>query len=231
MDIKIVRTADGSDTLFCRDLNQHYHSTFGAVGESLHIFIKCGFIYFLETAKAAKTKKATQIRILEIGFGTGLNALLTHIEAEKQGINVHYTAVEAFQLEESYWRSLNYPDLVDSFNSAPIFMKIHQADWDVPETISTHFTLQKIYTTLEEYFPAEGSFDLIYFDAFGPDAQPELWTEQIFRNLSKGLSTGGMLVTYSVKGIVVRALRSCGFSTEKLAGPPGKRHILRAIRT
>ncbi|MCX6279116.1 MAG: tRNA (5-methylaminomethyl-2-thiouridine)(34)-methyltransferase MnmD, partial [Bacteroidetes bacterium] len=169
-------------------------------------------------------------RILEIGFGTGLNAFLTHIETEKNGINVHYTAVEAFPLEENCWQSLNYPGLIDSFNSAQIFRKIHQANWEAPEIISTHFTLQKIYKKLEEYFPAEGSLDLIYFDAFGPDAQPELWTEQIFRNLSKGLSPGGMLVTYSVKGAVVRALRSCGFSTEKLPGPTGKRHILRAIR-
>ena len=230
INYQIIKTDDGSDTLFCKDLNQHYHSTFGAVSESMHIFINAGFFHFLETARAMKTEEPVQIRILEVGFGTGLNALLTLQAAENHGINVHYTGIEAFPLEESCWRSLNYPSLAVSSDFKHIFSKIHLADWNKPEIISRNFTLQKIHNKLEEFFPMEGAFDLIYFDAFSPDAQPELWTGQIFSNLSRSLSPGGMLVTYSVKGTVVRALRSCGFLTEKLPGPPGKRHILRAVR-
>jgi tRNA U34 5-methylaminomethyl-2-thiouridine-forming methyltransferase MnmC len=229
-NLQIVSTRDGSDTFFHEGLNQHYHSTFGAVQESRYIFIETGFLRAIEKFHPGIGNGLMCLNILEVGFGTGLNALLTLIEAEKHAIKVHYTAIEAFPLEEDCWRGLNYPHLFGSVDYSKVFAKLHFAKWNGLAEISPNFTLQKIHIKLEAYLPAPGIFDLVYFDAFGPDAQPELWTELIFRNLAGELSSGGILVTYSVKGTVVRALQSAGFQTEKMAGPPGKRHILRAVK-
>ena len=228
--IEVVKTSDGSDTLFLRDLNQHYHSTFGAVGESMHIFIRAGLLNFLEKRLNVKTNQANPVRILEVGFGTGLNALLTQVEAEKLSIPIHYSAVEAYPLDEEQWAVLNYPTLAVCGEKPNIFQMIHKSGWNIPEKISDHFILEKLQTKLESFVPPENSYDLVYFDAFGPEAQPELWTEEIFHNLARGLIPGGMLVTYSVKGTIVRALKAAGFHTEKLPGPAGKRHILRAVK-
>lgn len=230
MKLEITRTADGSDTLYHPGLNQHFHSTFGAMEESLHIFIRAGLLHYLEMVNINQPGNHRSLRILEVGFGTGLNALLTQVEAEKQRIKVHYTAIEAFPLEDCYWRLLNYSGLVGSGDSNEVFRHIHLATWDAPGNISPFFTLLKVHKTLESFIPGETAFDLVFFDAFGPDAQPEVWTEELFRKLYKGLAPGGVLVTYSVKGTVVRALSSAGFCTEKLPGPLGKRHILRAIK-
>jgi tRNA U34 5-methylaminomethyl-2-thiouridine-forming methyltransferase MnmC len=229
MSPEIVRTDDGSDTLYQRELNQHYHSTFGAVQESRHIFIETGFLHVIDTLGTAINLNKTCLRILEIGFGTGLNALLTLAEAEKLGIKVHYSTLEAFPLKEDSWKQLNYPHLFGSIDVTAIFAKLHLAAWNKDEVITPHFTLHKIHGNLETFCPA-GVYQLIYFDAFGPDAQPELWTEQIFFKLANALTSRGIFVTYSVKGSVVRALRAAGLQTEKLAGPPGKRHILRASK-
>lgn len=229
MTLEIIRTSDGSDTIFHHELNQHYHSTFGAVQESRHIFIASGLITVI--GNIPYNPDADCLNILEIGFGTGLNALLTLAEAETRGIKVHYVAVEASPLEESYWSALNYPRLFGSVDYTQVFSKLHHAAWNMPEAISPFFTLHKIQGTLEDYVPPDIAFNLVYFDAFGPDVQPSLWTENIFRRLFNGLSRGGILVTYSVKGTIRRAMCSAGFTTEKLPGPPGKRHILRATKT
>lgn len=198
--------------------------------ESQHIFIETGLLHIIENFDAQRSNQAVVLNILEVGFGTGLNALLTLMEAEKRGIKIHYTTLEAFPLDENCWRALNYPQLFGSVDYSRVFAKIHLANWDEPSTISSNFNLHKIHMTLEAYRPSPGLYNLVYFDAFGPDAQPELWTGDIFNNLFTGMSDGGILVTYSVKGTVVRALRSAGFQTEKLPGPPGKRHILRAVK-
>jgi tRNA U34 5-methylaminomethyl-2-thiouridine-forming methyltransferase MnmC len=212
-------------------LNQHYHSTFGAVQESQHIFIASGFLHAVAKLNPNPENGTKCLNILEAGFGTGLNALMTQIEAEKHGIRVNYTAIEAYPLEEISWRALNYPHLFCSVDYSKVFARLHLANWNEPEEISRHFTIHKLHCSLETFVPAPGSFNLVFFDAFGPDAQPELWTAEIFQDMRGGLTPGGILVTYSVKGTVVRALRSAGFSTEKLPGPPGKRHILRACRS
>jgi tRNA U34 5-methylaminomethyl-2-thiouridine-forming methyltransferase MnmC len=230
MDPEIVVTSDGSHTLYNSDLKQHYHSTFGAVQESQHIFINTGFFHTLEKINTATGKIPNSLHILEIGFGTGLNALITLAEAEKHGIRVAYTAIEAFPLDEYCWSLLNYPRLFGSADQCRIFSKLHLSSWNEPEEITSFFELRKMHITLQEYVPERGFFDLVYFDAFGPDAQPELWTEVIFRKIHHGLKVSGMLVTYSVKGDIVRTFRAAGFLTEKLSGPPGKRHILRAIK-
>ena len=198
--------------------------------ESQFIFIETGLLPAIEKILPVDGKGKTSLDLLEIGFGTGLNALLTQSEAEKHGMRVHYTAIEAFPLEEIYWKALNYPHLFGSVDLLQVFTNLHHAAWDNTVEISPHFTLHKVHGSLETYEPAPGAIDIIYFDAFGPDVQPELWTEQVFGKIYDGLRIGGTLVTYSVKGTVVRALRSSGFSTEKLPGPPGKRHILRAVK-
>lgn len=219
---KIIITGDGSHTLFVPDLDEHYHSTFGAIRESKHIFLEAGF--------KAVAGKFYRIEIFEAGFGTGLNAFLTQIEAEKMKIPVIYTAIEAYPLEKELWSTLNYPAEIDIPGCSSAFEWLHEASWNKPERISAYFTLKKINGLLEEFnFPRE-TYHLIYFDAFSPDIQPELWKKEIFERIYHSLVSGGMLVTYSVKGIVTRAMRSAGFRIEKLPGPPGKRNMLRAVK-
>ena len=230
MNLEVTKTADGSDTIFRGDLDQHYHSTFGALQESNHIFIENGLRFAVQKNRTDGGITTSSLNILEIGFGTGLNALLTCLETENLGVQVHYTSIEPVPLEENLWRRLNYPQLYTDPGPAGIYQNLHLATWDTPVEISHRFTLFKVRKKLQDYLPVNNSFNLVFFDAFGPDAQPELWTEQIFTTIFNALTPGGILVTYSVKGIVVRALRSAGFLTEKLPGPPGKRHILRAIK-
>ena len=222
MNPELIITGDGSHTLYVPHLNEHYHSTFGAINESLHVFIESGFL------KAASL--FDEIRILEIGFGTGLNALLTWIEAERIPKKVSYTALEAYPLDMEVWSRLNYPDCFCTFSYQKIYQRLHETDWQRNEFISPFFSIQKIKQRIEEYIPESDKFNLVYFDAFGPDIQPELWTEEIFRKIYLSLKKGGILVTYSVKGSVRRALKSSGFSVEKIPGPTGKREITRAIR-
>jgi tRNA U34 5-methylaminomethyl-2-thiouridine-forming methyltransferase MnmC len=226
-ELKLVRTGDGSESLFVPSLNEHYHSSFGAIQESRYIFIERGFDHLVETNGF---RGCPVLQVLEVGFGTGLNALLTQTAAERRGIRVHYTAIEPFPLEAATWQQLNYPRIMGSADYSSLFAKLHQAGWNRPEEISEHFILEKIKTGLQEFIPGNGRYHLVYFDAFGPDVQPELWTAELFGRLHEGLAPGGILVTYSVKGTVVRALKKAGFAVEKLAGPPGKRHILRALK-
>jgi tRNA U34 5-methylaminomethyl-2-thiouridine-forming methyltransferase MnmC len=223
-------TADGSDTIYRADLDQHYHSTFGAIQESMLVFIMHGFLHACMNVETEGNPEKKSIHILEIGFGTGLNALLTLLEAKKHDIKVQYTAIEAFPLEKADWQELNYPEIVCASGLQPCFEELHLAEWNHFKDILPGFSLCKIHSTLQSYVPPSQKFDLVYFDAFGPDAQPELWTEQVFRNIQQCMSAKGVLTTYSVKGDVVRALQASGFLTEKLPGPPGKRHVLRAIK-
>jgi len=226
---EIIQTSDGSDTILNHDLNQHYHSVHGAVQESQHIFIEAGFRAAAGTFFHDGCDDRSALRIFEMGFGTGLNALLTLREAEKSGIRVHYTAIEAWPLEEQFWAALNYPQLPGFADMSTDFARIHTAGWNMPVKITDRFTLFKIHGHLEDYQPEAGSFRLVYFDAFDPEAQPELWTDTVFVRCFRSLVKGGIFVTYSVKGRIVRSMKAAGFVTEKLPGPPGKRHILRAM--
>ena len=222
MKTELIKTGDGSHSLYVPELNEHYHSTFGALSESLHVFIESGF------QKAASLFE--EIKILEIGFGTGLNALLTWMESERIPKKVHYVTLEPFPLDEEVWSSLNYPDCFCTFSYREIFRRLHQSEWNRSEMISPFFSIFKVKKHLEEYELGQGKFNLVYFDAFGPDVQPELWKEEIFRNIALSMINGGVLVTYSAKGSVRRALRNAGFSVEKLPGPAGKREITRATK-
>ncbi|CAN5870040.1 tRNA (5-methylaminomethyl-2-thiouridine)(34)-methyltransferase MnmD [soil metagenome] len=220
MERKVTLTEDGSSTVFNSTLKQHYHSIHGAVQESQHVFLKMGF----EKIQHPKLN----IAVLEIGFGTGLNAFLVLLKCivEMNRI-VSYTSLEAFPLEEEEFTALNYAEALNFRDQQDKFLALHRAEWEVPTAIENGFTLLKKKIKLEDFIPEQTSFDLIFFDAFSPEAQPELWTEEIFKKLYEGMKPGGILVTYCAKGQVRRDLIAAGFSVERLEGPPGKREMLR----
>lgn len=215
-------TADGSHTLFVPDLNEHYHSTHGALQESELVFIHNGLHHLPECIK--------EINVLEVGFGTGLNALLTVLEAKKQRRKINFVAIEPEPVAEDILEKLNYASVIDSTEAAGYYKKIHEAGWVYPVFLSDYFILSKIQARLQDITLRDEQFHLVYFDAFGPEVQPELWTEQIFAQLFKCMKPNGIIVTYSCKGTVKRALKAAGFTIEKLPGPTGKREVLRAIK-
>lgn len=217
----IVITEDGSQTVFDPASGESFHSRFGARSESEWIFIEAGYRYAI--------KGKNQLSILEIGFGTGLNALLTSFNCKKDLSKINYVALEAYPLPKEIISTLSYFELIDDPQSESEFHCLHSAhnkEMMVNNLLS--FTLLNL--KLEDWEGSDKEFDLVYFDAFSPEAQPELWTEGIFRKLYFCMKPGGVLVTYCCKGIVKRALKSAGFNIEKLPGPKGKREILRAIK-
>lgn len=216
---EIIITADGSSSISVPELNEHYHSVNGAIAEANHVYINAGF----------REVEKDKINILEIGFGTGLNSLLTLIESKKENKSVFYQGIEAYPVTETELSALNYIDELNADKYAGIYKLMHQSNWEEDVRITDNFTLQKQKKSFTEIDDSD-KFDLIYFDAFGPDVQPELWTEDIFERMYKSLKPKGFLVTYSSKGIVKRALRSVGFTVKRLDGPKGKRHMLRASK-
>ncbi|MBI5219315.1 MAG: tRNA (5-methylaminomethyl-2-thiouridine)(34)-methyltransferase MnmD [Bacteroidia bacterium] len=215
-------TGDGSHTLYVPELNEHYHSTHGAIRESSHIFIHAG----LKSIDIS----SDPINILEIGFGTGLNALLTFLEAKKNNQTIYYTGIEAHPLDRSVYEKLNYCSLIREAGLKTIFLKLHEAEWDETECISEKFILEKIHRKIEDFIPDNNRYNIVYFDAFSPAVQPDIWTEEIFKKIAKSMLPGGILVSYSTKGDVKRALKASGFTIKKLPGPKGKREILRAVK-
>ncbi len=215
-EIKIEVTEDGSHTLYLPEMGEHYHSTHGAVQESQHVYIQRG----LENCG----KK--QVYILEIGFGTGLNALLSYRFAKTNNLNIFYHTVELFPLEEQLTYQFNY---VENTDEEDFFRRLHQCAWDKEVKLTTQFTIFKNKTdiTLKDRLHSFKKFDLVYFDAFGPDKQPEMWDEKIFQQIYNLCNEGAILVTYCAKGEVRRRLQRVGFLVERLPGPPGKREILR----
>lgn len=214
---KPALTGDGSATLFSERFGQHYHSIHGAIQESQHVFLQAGFM--------ALPPGQEPLYVFEMGLGTGLNAWLTWLSMTDQPI--HYTAVEAYPLLPESWQQLNYHDLLAGEIGKQRFIQLHQAPWNQPLELSPGFTLQKIKGTLEAFEP-EQSFDLVYWDAFAPESQPELWTEEVFARVLQWMQPGGRWVSYSAKGAVRRALQAVGFEVERLPGPPRKREMLRA---
>ena len=215
---QLITTSDGSHTIYVPELDEHYHSVHGAIQESKHIFINCGF----------KFCKANPVKIFEIGFGTGLNALLTALECSADKRIVDYTSVEKYPLTQDVTKLLNYKDFTGT-DGDRLFNLIHSAHWEATQEISPTFSIKKINADLTKaHF--DGSYDLVYFDAFGPDKQPEMWNRDIFGMISSLMAKNGILVTYSAKGEVKRNLRANGFEVSFLPGPPGKREIIRAIK-
>ncbi len=211
-------TGDGSHTLYVEALDETYHSRHGAIQEALHVFINAGLNHF----------NKLELNVLEIGLGTGLNAFLTLLEAKKRNIEINYTAIEAFPLEEDIIKQLNYTEELNStIDEEAVFDLIHRVEWERHQEITQEFKLNKVNVDLNHYHSKE-VFDVIYFDAFGPNVQPEMWSEAIFNNMYNHLSKDGVLVTYCAKGSVKRTLKKVGFEVEALPGPPGKREMTRA---
>lgn len=219
MERSIEITKDGSATVFNKELGEHYHSMHGAVQEGNHVYIQAGLEYYL-----AKTN-AKSISILEVGLGTGLNAMLTY-QCAAHKADIYYEAIEAYPLTAAESSQLNYPALA---GDQAIFDTLHSSAWNETIALSKKFTLKKVYCQLEAYTAAR-SFDIVYYDAFSPTSQPELWTENIFARMYGLLNEGGALVTYCSKSIVRSAMQNAGFAIEKLPGPHGKRDMVRAVK-
>lgn len=220
MKREIIITADGSTTIHIPEWNEQYHSKHGAVQEAYHVFIKNGLSLFANS----------EVSILEIGFGTGLNCFITVDEAKKRNLEIDYVGVEAYPVGFSEIEKLNYTSEIEYENSKRIFKDIHLVEWEKQHKITSYFRLTKQKKFFNEINDVE-KYNLIYFDAFGARVQPELWTASIFEKMYISLVDNGVLVTYSAKGSVRRAMESVGFSVERLEGPPGKREMLRAIKT
>lgn len=216
-----IVTTDGSHTLFSEQHGVTYHSRYGAVTESAHVFINAGLRY--------KAVVQREISVLEIGLGTGLNAMMTWLEAEKRGLVVDYTGVELYPPHLDVIKNLNYPQLLGVPERAGDFCKLHTMRWGRKQTFSDVFVFTKLKVSIDSFLSPD-AFDLIYFDAFAPQAQPELWTVEVFQNMHKSLRPDGVLVTYCAQGEFKRSLKKAGFTVERLQGPPGKREMTRATR-
>ncbi|MEM7187126.1 MAG: tRNA (5-methylaminomethyl-2-thiouridine)(34)-methyltransferase MnmD [Bacteroidota bacterium] len=223
MKREIRTTADGSVTIHIPEWNEQYHSMHGAINEAQHVFIQMGLSFLI----ASETIAPAPISILEIGFGTGLNAFLTALYAETNAQHIHYTGVEAYPVQETEIAQLNYTELLNA--SPELFQQLHSVPWGEAVAVSTNFTLHKRQQFFSE-INDRSAYHLIYFDAFGARVQPELWTQPIFQSMYEALQPGGVLVTYSAKGSVRRAMQVVGFEVERLPGPPGKREMLRGIK-
>ncbi|MBZ9630749.1 tRNA (5-methylaminomethyl-2-thiouridine)(34)-methyltransferase MnmD [Salegentibacter sp. LM13S] len=223
MERKIIKTGDGSVTIHLSEWDEQYHSKHGAVQEAQHVFIKMGLEYWVGL------NKEKNLAILEIGFGTGLNAFITFLEAQKLHLKVSYTGVEAYPVSAAEIKELNYAEMLSAQNQINSFQKMHEIPWNETADISENFLLEKQQKRFEEIEDIN-KYDLVFFDAFGARVQPELWTEGIFSKMFSAMKNNSVLVTYSAKGSVRRAMQTAGFIVERLPGPPGKREMLRALK-
>lgn len=220
--IHLTATQDGSTTAFSTIFEEHYHSIFGAIQESEHVFIEAGLLPLLRVSSG--------LRVLEIGLGTGLNALLTSLEAEKMHVPVFYCGLEKYPFPVELVGELNYPEQVPEREIASAVLKaIHESPWKEEHRLSPFFRFKKELLDFND-FSAQEVYDLVYYDAFAPNAQPELWTADLFLAMFNALKPGGVLVTYCAKGVVKRTLKAVGFLVESLPGPPRKREMTRAVK-
>jgi tRNA U34 5-methylaminomethyl-2-thiouridine-forming methyltransferase MnmC len=215
---EIIITSDGSTSINLPELNEQYHSKKGAINEAYHVFIRMGLDLFSD-----------DISILEIGFGTGLNAFITYLESERRQLNVNYTGVEAYPVIPEEVALLNYVSQLKAEEFRGKFEKMHTVSWEDHHVISSTYALTKRKQLFED-IKDENTFDLIYYDAFGSRVQPALWEEGIFEIMFRALKNNGVLVTYAAKGSARRAMQKVGFTVERLDGPPGKREMLRATK-
>ncbi len=218
MERQFITTEDGSHTLFVPELKEHYHSVYGAIQESLHVYIKSCYQHCLKDP----------ISILEVGMGTALNAFLTYEESLKDENTIFYTAIEKYPIPAEIYSKLNYPELINT-NSRNVFQQIHEAEWNKKTIINYDFSILKIEADITTVF-LDSKYDIVYYDAFAPDKQHELWNSKIFKKIYEQMNKDGILITYSAKGIVKAALREAGFIVKRLKGPFGKRHIVRAVK-
>jgi len=217
--VEIFATEDGSHSLLSEKFGVTYHSKHGAVQESQHVFIEAGL--------HPKSVDSKELSILEIGMGSGLNVFMTYLEAKKMGLTVDLTTYEIFPISVKQAKELNYASVLNAEKEAFIFEKIHACEWERSIDLSSFFTIkkqQKNFLEIEDM----AKYDVIYFDAFAPNAQPELWEAALLQKMYNALKTGGVMTTYCAKGVVKRTLKSVGFEIEAILGPPGKREMTRA---
>ncbi|RVT77443.1 methyltransferase domain-containing protein [Flavobacterium sufflavum] len=219
MKREIIQTKDGSTTIHLEEWNESYHSKHGAIQEAKHVFIKNGLSLF----------KDKTLSILEIGFGTGLNAFISFLEAQTMGQTINYVGVEAYPVAAEEILSMNYVDELNAQSQLEIFEKMHKFNWNEKMMLSDSFSLTKRQQFFQDIDDV-AQFDLIYFDAFGYRVQPELWSTEIFKKMYDALKENGVLVTYAARGVVKRSMIEVGFRVEKLEGPPGKREMFRAFK-
>ena len=219
MKKEIILTKDGSTSIFLPELNETYHSKFGAIQEAKHVFIKNGLSLLNNES----------VSVLEIGFGTGLNAFITFLEANKINQNINYVGIEAFPVELEIIDKLNYVSELQAAEHEAVFKKIHQSNWEIENQITSTFKLTKRNQKFQD-ISDKNQYNLIYFDAFGFDVQPELWNEEIFQKMYESLLPKGILVTYACRTSIKKAMLEAGFRVEKLPGAPGKREMLRAFK-
>lgn len=211
-------TADGSPTIYSDEFNATYHSKHGAIQESMHVFINAGLQFYIDKTNANK------VSIFEMGFGTGLNALLAAQYANDKQINISYDSVELYPLSDD-----ELTPVKNEIKEELLFSTIHDAAWNEDAIINYKFILRKLQANLL-VLKIDRQYDIVFYDAFAPTAQPELWTEEVFSKLYHHMIEGGVLVTYCSKSIVRKALIAAGFQVQKIQGPPGKREMLRAIK-
>jgi tRNA U34 5-methylaminomethyl-2-thiouridine-forming methyltransferase MnmC len=216
---EIIKTLDGSTTIHLKEWNESYHSKHGAIQEAKHVFIKNGLSLF----------ENNPVSIIEIGFGTGLNAFITFLESNEKQQQIDYVGVEAYPVPANEVLEMNYVAELEALEFDNIFEKMHKSEWNEKTELSNKFSLTKRKQFFDEIDDFE-IFDLIYFDAFGYRVQPELWSTEIFQKMYNSLKPNGVLVTYAARGVVKRSMIEVGFTVEKLAGPPGKREMFRAFK-
>lgn len=219
MEREIIRTKDGSTTIHIKDWDECYHSKHGAIQEAQHVFIKNGLALYQNQS----------VSILEIGFGTGLNAFITYLESKKLDLEINYVGVEAYPVSISELSAMNYVSELNADDKSAIFNLFHESNWGEKLVIDPFFSITKRQQFFEEITDCE-QYDLIYFDAFGYRVQPDLWSTSIFKKMHAALRPGGKLVTYAARGVVKRSMIEVGFAVEKLPGPPGKREMFRATK-
>jgi tRNA U34 5-methylaminomethyl-2-thiouridine-forming methyltransferase MnmC len=215
----IFETQDGSHSIFSDTYQVSYHSKYGAIQETEHVFINAGL--------RLKAVEQSEISILGIGMGTGLNVFMTYLEAQKRALSIDYTAVEAFPITMEEAKQLNYAEQLKRAETAEIFLKIHESNWEAPFSLDEDFRLTKVQKKFED-LNFQNQFDIIYFDAFAPSYQPELWTIELLQIMYNALKANGVLVTYCAQGQFKRNLKAIGFAVEPIPGPPGKREMTRA---
>ena len=220
MERKIIQTADGSKTVYLSALDETYHSSHGALQEAKHVFIRNGLHYLCQESL---------VRIFEMGFGTGLNALLALHESLNGPVKIEYTGIEAYPVEAEIWQSMEYASAIDP-TFQDMYDRMHTAPWNERIGLTADFAMRKVHSKIEDYAVEGGSQDLIFYDAFGPRAQSEMWTLPMLEKMHRLLRPGGVLVTYCAMGQFKRNLKSLGFLVESLPGPPGKREMTRAVK-
>ena len=225
MKRQIVTTEDGSKTIRLEEWNEHYHSTHGAIQEAMHVYINAGLNFYCAQHKT----EAQPIKVLEAGFGTGLNALLALMWSKQHNIQLHYTGLEAYPISKDEQQALEYHQAIDGAEIKSVFDQLHKIPWNECLEISETFSLLKQQMFFSE-LDLHSEADVVFYDAFGPRVQPELWEAPLLEKFYDALKPGGVFVTYSVKGTAKRAMQGLGFEVDIIEGPPGKRHMMRAVK-